>query len=440
MGVPARGLVGPPSGQRQAAPPVTTLGLVAALVLGYALVSRRVEGSPVTAPLVFTVAGLLLGGAGADLLALELEREAVLILAEATLVVVLFTDAARIDLSALRRDAQLPARLLAVGLPLTVAAGTGAALLLLADLSLAEAALLAAVLAPTDAALGQAVVSSEALPLRVRQSLSVESGLNDGIALPLVTVLLAAAAAGGDPGGAAQWSRFAVAQIGGGLAAGVVVGAGGGRLLDAAVSRGWVAGAYRQLAVLAIAAGAYAGAEAVGGNGFVAAFVAGVAFGRVAAPHCTHAADFAEDEGELLTLLVFCVFGASLVGPALTRVTLAQVGYAVLSLTVVRMVPVGLSLVGARLRGDTVGLLAWFGPRGVASILFATLVVERAAADVSDRIADTVMLTVLLSVVAHGVTSAPLARAYATRHATLREGGRAMAEDRPSAPVVVGGR
>ncbi len=382
--------------------------LVGLSVLGFAMVSGRLTMAPLTAPMVFTTIGLVVGVGGLGWFDLDLRGEAVSVLVEATLVLVLFTDAIRIDLGVLRRQALLPGRLLGLGMPLTVLAGTGVALLVVPDLGLAEAALLAAVLAPTDAALGQAVVSDQRLPARVRQALNVESGLNDGIAVPIVTVLLAAVVAE-DVGGASDWVTLATEQVGYGVAVGLVVGLLGGWLLDRRVAAGAVEGVYRQLAALSIAACAYALSSVLDGNGFIAAFVAGLAFGRVARRQCSGVQDFSEDEGELLSAVTFLIFGAVVVGPALDQLSWRVAVYVVCSLTVVRMVPVLLALLGSGTRWRTRLFLGWFGPRGLASILFALLVAEGTDSAAGETIFAIAAWTVLVSVFAHGVTAAPWA-------------------------------
>ncbi len=401
--------------------PVEELFVLAVAVFGFALVSERLSMSPITAPMVFTTIGLIVGPAGLDWFDLELGSEAVTILVEATLVLVLFTDAVRIDLRALRRESWLPTRLLGVGLPLTVLAGTGVALVVLGDLSIGEAALLAAVLAPTDAALGQAVVSDRRLPVRLRQGLNVESGLNDGIALPLVTVLIAVVGAELGDTGTTGWVRFAAEQVGYGVTAGIVIGAIGAVAIRRAAGADAIEGVFRQLATIAVAAGAYAGASLIDGNGFMAAFVAGLVFGRLAGPACLDVQDFTQDEGELLTVITFVVFGAALAGPVLDEITWQMGVYAVLSLTVVRMVPVLVAMAGTGTILETRLFAGWFGPRGLASILFALLVAEELSGPGVDVVFTTVITTVLLSVYAHGVTASPWATRLAGRLAMLDE-------------------
>lgn len=379
--------------------------VVALSVFAFAMFSQRSSLSPVTAPMVFASVGLLLGTVGVGWFDLSLDSEVVSVLVEGTLVLVLFTDAARIDLRVLRIEAALPVRLLGVGLPLTIVAGTVAAMLLFDDLSWVEAALLAAVLAPTDAALGQAVVSDRRLPVRIRQTLNVESGLNDGIMVPVVTVLLALSVAEAEVAGAGAWGEFVARQLGFGLTVGVLAGAAGGWLLHRRVAAGEVEGTYRQLAALAVAAGAFAGAETLGGNGFIAAFVAGLTFARVATAECADVREFTEDEGELLTVLTFLVFGAALAAPRLTNFTWEIGFYAVASLTVLRVVPVLIALAGSGTLLQTRLFLGWFGPRGLASILFALLVSQELGGAGADTILDITVWTVLLSIFAHGLSA-----------------------------------
>ncbi len=400
---------------------------LAVVVFGYALVSHRVERLAVTGPMVMVAVGLVIGDGGLGWLELELETESVSLLAEATLVLVLFSDATRIDLRRLRANFGIPARMLGIGLPMTVALGTVAAVVLLDGLRFWEAALLAAILAPTDAALGAAVVTDHRLPVRIRQSVNVESGLNDGLAVPVVTVMLALAAAE-EEGDTAEWVEFIARQIGFGLVIGVAAGYAGGLLLDHFVSRGWVDGALRQISTLAIAVAAFAGAEQIEGNGFVAAFVAGLTFGAVARAHCPHVQDFVEDEGELLTLLTFLVFGAVIAGPRLDELTWQIALYAALSLTVVRMLPVAVSLMGAGLHRETVAFFGWFGPRGLASVVFGILVIEEVDLTGGDLVFGVMAWTVLASVFLHGVTARPWAAGLAARLDSMVDDEPEMAE------------
>jgi NhaP-type Na+/H+ or K+/H+ antiporter len=388
------------------------IAALAAVILGYAFVSERLAGWSVSGPLVFVVAGVVLGPSALGIVGGDFDEGGVELLAKSTLVLILFVDATRIDLRVLRKQLAIPARMLGVGLPLTVIVGTLIGAAVLTDLTLLEAALVAAILAPTDAALGQAVVSDKRVPVRIRQGLNVESGLNDGLMLPVIAILTAFAASDTGLESTSHWVEFVSRQIGLGVLFGVVVGAAGGLALDYFVERGWVEGALRQIGTLAVAVGAFAAAEIVEGNGFVAAFVAGLAFGYVAKDHCGTAADFTEDQGQLLALLTFLFFGALLVGPRIDELTFQIAVYTLLSLTAIRMIPVAISLIGMRLEAPTIGYLSWFGPRGLASILFGLFVVENAELAGSETILAVVTWTVLASVVVHGLTAVPFTRRY----------------------------
>ncbi len=388
------------------------IAVVALGLLAYALVSRRLESTILTPPMIFTLFGFLIGGHVLGWASLDFGHGFIHGLAEVTLILVLFSDAARIDLGLLRRDHDLPQRMLLLGLPLTIALGTAVALALPLGLALWEAALLAAILAPTDAALGQSVVSSPLVPARIRQALNVESGLNDGIALPVVLFFGCLASAAHDAGGDQNWILFGAMQVILGPLAGILIGGLGARLIDRAVEGGKMSESFQGPAILGVALLSYAASELIGGNGFIAAFVAGLMFGNQVRGRCGFIFEFAESEGQLLTLVTFLIFGAAVLPEALGHLDWAIVLYGVLSLTVLRMVPVAFSLLGAGLRWPTIGFLAWFGPRGLASMLFALLVLEEVMSPGVETILVTTIVTVALSILAHGVTAAPAARWY----------------------------
>jgi NhaP-type Na+/H+ or K+/H+ antiporter len=335
------------------------------------------------------------------------------LLAEAALTVVLFAEASRTDLHALSGHLSLPARLLGIGLPLTIVAGFLVALPVLGGLDWPEALLLAVILAPTDAALGQVVVSLPRLPGRIRRTLSVESGLNDGICVPLFFIVLAVAQAEEERMGWRHALRFLVEKIGYGVLGGILAGVAAWAVLGLAGRRHWVVPAWLQVVPLAGAALAFGFAEAIGGSGFIAAFVGGATFGALAAHPGEEASYLIDEVGVLLGAVTFVVFGAILLGPALSDLTWTIALYAVLSLTVVRMLPVAISLVGSRSPLPTVGFLGWFGPRGLASIIFALILLEEGGLPHDGLILAAAFVTVGLSVLAHGVTAAPLANAYA---------------------------
>ncbi len=391
---------------------IQAFAIIAAGVVLFGVVSRRLEVTPFTGPMIFAAFGLVIGGAVLGVADLDFGQAFIHGLAEVTLVLVLFSDAARIDLRAVRRDHDLPVRMLLIGMPLIIAGGTLLGLTLPLGLGLWEAALLAAILAPTDAALGQSVVASPLVPARIRQALNIESGLNDGIALPLVLLFACFASLAHASEGDRNWIVFGSLQVTLGPLVGAAVGWAAARLIDRAVKAGWMAESYEGPAILGVALLAFAGAELVGGNGFIAAFVAGMVFGNRVRERCGFLFEFAEAEGHLLTLLTFLIFGAVLLPEAFGHAGPMVLLYAVLSLTAVRMIPIALSLLGKGLRAPTVGFLAWFGPRGLASILFALFILEEADTPGAQTILVTVVATVALSILAHGLTAAPAARWY----------------------------
>ncbi|WP_017575518.1 cation:proton antiporter [Nocardiopsis kunsanensis] len=399
---------------------MTVVLAISVLLLGYALISGWTRGAWLTAPMVFVTGGLVLGPAGTGVLDGTVPGQVVRVLTEATLVLVLFSDAVRIDLGALRRDYHLPIRLLGVGLPLGAALGALLAFGLLPSLGALGAVLLSAVLIPTDAALGESVVADERLPGRIRQGLNVESGLNGGLVLPVVVVLSAMV---GNLEDAAEsvpdWALMTGQEVALGLLMGVAAGALGGRALLLADRAGWINSTYRRLFPLALAAVAYTSAEAVQGNGLLSAFAAGLLFGMAARSDREFVHQFTEHEGELVSMLTFLLFGALVIGPRLGDVDPQVVLYALLNLVVVRPLAVAVATLGIRFRLETVLFLGWFGPRGLASIVFALMVVEQVGTATSDRILVAVGVTVLISVYAHGITDMPWTRAFARRSQEL---------------------
>ncbi len=385
------------------------LAVVGLALLLVAAVSRRLSNTPITPAMVVVAIGVLAGPLVLDDLTVGPTSSTVRKLAEATLAVVLFSDSSRIDLRALRREASVPVRLLGVGLPLTIALGTLVALALFGSFSLSEALILGVILAPTDAGLGSAVVTDKRLPQRVRQSLNVESGLNDGICVPILLIVLATSS---EAGGAVHPAQVIGEEIGYGLSGGLIAGALAAAIVNTAGARGLIDDAWRPIIPVAAAVLAYGIAEALGGSGFIAAFTAGALFGLIARENSAGTMRFTEETGALLDVVTFLVFGAVLFGPALEHVSWQIALYAVLSLTVVRMLPVALSLLGTGARGPTVSFIGWFGPRGLASIVFAVIVEDTHQAHAA-TILTACYLTVGLSVLVHGLSAAPLVNRYA---------------------------
>jgi len=400
---------------------LTSIAIIAGGLLLFSLVSGRLQGTIITPPLVFMLFGFAIGSDGLGIAKLGPDHATIHLIAEFTLIVVLFSDAARMDLTRLKRDHNLPVRMLLIGLPLAIVFGTLVAILLFPGFSLWETALLAALLAPTDAALGQSVVTARGVPVRIRQAINVESGLNDGIALPAVLMFAALASVHTEAGGASEWLQIGTMQITLGPVAGVVVGYAGARLLDTALLRGWASDAFQGIGILSLALFLYVVAELIGGNGFIAAFVGGIVFGNTLRHPCSFLFEFMETEGNLLMLVTFLIFGAVLLPEGLVHLTPATFFYAILSLTVIRMVPVAIALIGASLRPPTYLFLGWFGPRGLASILFVLLILEESEVVHRNELLAVTVVTVALSTLLHGLSAAPLARRYALRVAAMGE-------------------
>ena len=393
-------------------------GALIALVLvifAWAVVSERLAASNLTGPLVFLVAGFLLGNSSWGIVGVDVESSTVHHLAEITLGLLLFADASKVKLTAARHDLRITSRLLGVGLPLSILAGAVLAVVLFPSLPVALAALVGASLAPTDAALSASVIADTRLPVGVRRVLNVESGLNDGIATPVVTFCIAATATAlGITGHSYDDGFGALVELSIGVAIGGVVALVGGRVMTVAHRRGWMQEGSRQFATLALAFTAFLVASEAGGNPFVSAFIGGLLFGAAAPTDAKTSTELTEMLGSLSSLALWFVFGAGFLLPALERLDAVVVVYAVLSLTLVRMVPVAISLVRSGQSRATVAFVGWFGPRGLASVVFALLAVEELG-DADPRIltaVDIIAVTILLSVIAHGVTSRPLAGRY----------------------------
>lgn len=390
---------------------------VAAVTAGYALFSRRLSSTPVSAPMVFTAFGVAIGPVGLDVLDLGHDTGPVMTLIEAALALLLFTDAMTVRQRALRASGFLPLRLLVIGLPLSIAAGALLAWPLFPSLTLWEFALLGAVLAPTDAALGKTASSSPRVPALVRQGLNVESGLNDGLALPFFLMFLAAipGTLASEEGADGVFWRAVVLST----AVGLAFGWSGGWLLTHARARNWVTGEWRQVVVLAVAFCAYSVATGVDGSGFIATWMGGFAFGAALragkpaaeAPANERPADLAEYVGGLLGTLSFLVFGAVLLGPVLEHLNWRIILYAVLSLTVVRMLPVALALLGTGMRPPTLAYVGWFGPRGLASVVFGLLIVEDHVPGI-ELLGQVIAVTIGLSILLHGMSAHYFANLY----------------------------
>ena len=388
----------------------TGMFLILATGFVFAMLAARITRAYVTAPMVFLAVGLAFSEAG--VVGHEQARELLHVVAEVALVVLLFLDAAQIDFKALRRHQNWPARMLVLGLPLAVVIGAVANMAIFPEWPLLVCALIAALLAPTDAALGQAVISNPLVPERVRNGITVESGLNDGLALPLI-LLLASLVVGMDERSGTDWALFGIEQVVFGAVAGIVIGMAGALLLLFCKARRLTSETYEGVGAIALAGSAYAFALVVGGNGFISAFVAGLAFGSQVRGKCKFVYEFVESDGQLLVWMAFFLLGVALLPGALAALDLRIALAIFVSLVVVRPLAVWLALTKSEASGLTRLFFGWFGPRGLATALFALLVVEEVGEPWSATVLAVAINAVWISALLHGVSAAPAAKAYA---------------------------
>jgi len=386
------------------------LAVLALFIFCYSLVAGRVERAAASGPIVFVGAGLLMGPLGLSWFDGSVSNTELRVLADLTLALILFIDAANADLAILKRQFRIPSRMLLFGLPGVIFLGTLTAALLFDALSLFEAAILGTMLAATDAALGKAVVTNKAVPAQIREGLNIESGLNDGMCVPVLLVFIALTLGSGAEGGGTMLAlELVTREIGIGLVVGLGLTAIGTWALRWCRDKGWVTEIWKQVTIVALAIACFSVAQSLHGSGYIAAFTGGLLFGFRAKDATHRLVLAAEGTGETLALLTWFVFGAAVIGQSIEYFTWEMLVYALLSLTVIRMLPVFLSLSGTGESTASKLFLGWFGPRGLASIVFAIIVINK---DVPEGkfIAMVVVLTVFFSLVAHGVSANPLAR------------------------------
>ena len=393
------------------------------LVVLYSAVALWLGRFSITMPMVFVIIGAITGAHALGWITFSLTASQTELFIEATLALLLFADAATLNFRDVELDAALPGRLLGIGMPLIIIMGALVAHWLFPGESIGFAFLVAVILAPTDAALGLAIFNNPRVPVRIRRALNVESGLNDGIATPLVTLFIALTLS---ETGAAQghWLVSALSEIAIGLSVGAALGWVGGRLFAVAYEKGWTSESARQIGNPALALLIFIGAKYLGGNGFVAVFVAGILFGYFTRHLLREATEFTEVVGTIFSLFVWTIFGSTLVIPLLQNFNLIAFIYALLSLTVIRMLPVAISMIRKRLRLDTVLMMGWLGPRGLASVVFMIMAYESSqeAQASPDLMLSMAGWTIFLSVLLHGVTALPLANWYANRLAASEAG------------------
>jgi NhaP-type Na+/H+ or K+/H+ antiporter len=381
--------------------------IITSLFLVFGLFSKVSEHSLISGPMVFLTIGLVASPIGVNLIDIEFDTDIVKTLAELTLIIILFVDASYLKYCNLRRILSgIPARLLLIGLPLTMALGTFTAQYFFPDYSIWMLLLLALILSPTDAALGQAVVESEQVPKRIRESISIESGLNDGIALPPILFCIAILANGAQTiDSDYYWLTFLATQLILGPIVGALVGHFGGKLIDYATHRNWMSHAFHHIVSIALALLAYSAAEMIHGNGFISAFFAGLTLSTKIPLVRDNMQEFSDAQGKLFALVIFFIFGLVCIPAFYPYWTTNVVFYALLSLTLIRIIPVFIALIGVKVDLYSKFFIAWFGPRGIASILYLLIVIDELEVVGYESLLSVIVLTVIMSIFAHGLTA-----------------------------------
>ena len=391
------------------------LAIIAAFAFVYSTIAGRVERSSISGPILFIAFGLVCGPMGLGILDIHVENVEMRAIVDLTLALILFIDAANADLSILRTNMKIPGRMLLIGMPLVIALGVLAGWVFFPGISVFELCVLATILAATDAALGKGVITNKAVPARIREGLNAESGLNDGLAVPILFVFLAlASGTGGEQDGASMALGLVTRELGIGILVGLGLTFVASLLVNWCYKRGWMTDIWTQILVVALAITCFAVAQSLHGSGYIAAFVGGLLFGRLAGKHTHEMVFAAEGIGELLAMTTWVLFGAAILGQAWSGMTWPIVVYSLLSLTVIRMLPMVISLIGSGENMESKLFLAWFGPRGLASIVFVIIVADHNLPSYSTLV-HVVACTVTLCVLFHGVTANAWARGLASR-------------------------
>jgi NhaP-type Na+/H+ or K+/H+ antiporter len=406
-----------------------TLVFILVGTLLVATVSKRIRGTVISLPMIYTLFGLAVAFLFPDLVSLQYNSPIVKTIAELTLVLVLASDSSRIKLKNLSRYHDLSIRMLLLGLPLTFVAGTLVGALIFTGSNIWLLAILAVALAPIDSSLAESSVDNPNVPMRIRQTLNVEGGMDDGITLPFILLFISLAVSTEIGGKTGSFLLFTAQKIGFGIIAGLIMGYLAARYISWGDKSGWISSQFQKIAWLALVLLTYGAAEAIGGNGFIAAFFFGIISGNtIEKQESNRLHRFAEVENTLLMMLTFMFYGAVMLFPALQHINIEMIIYAILSLTLARMLPVAISLIGTKLRLESVLYLGWFGPRGIASILYVYTILQVEGIDRQEMIFSLVMITIFFSVLMHGISAVPLTNRYAKRIAQLEKNGLAQAE------------
>jgi NhaP-type Na+/H+ or K+/H+ antiporter len=386
------------------------IAILALFIFFYSLVAGRIEHSRASGPMVFVCAGMFMGPLGIGWFEGDISTSGLRVLADLTLALFLFIDAANADFMILKRQFRIPFRMLVFGLPGSIFLGALFAALLFDVLTIYEAAILGTMLAATDAALGKAVITNKNVPSKIREGLNIESGLNDGICVPILLVFIALAHGNTVEGGGPMLALKLVSQeIGIGLLVGLGFTAIAAWLFRWCLRGDWISEVWMQITVVGLSIACFASAQSLHGSGYIAAFSGGLLFGYRSNQMTHKLVHAAEGIGETLALFTWLLFGATVIGQTLKFFTWTMFVYTLLSLTIIRMLPIYLSMLGTGESMSSKLFLGWFGPRGLASIVFAIIVVNESLPG-ARFMALVVILTVFSSLIAHGVSANPLAR------------------------------
>lgn len=379
----------------------------AAFILIYSLMAKRMEKTILSGPFLTIIVGVVAGPLLLNLINLKVGIEGYKIIAELALALVLFTDAANTDIRGLMKNISIPVRLLLIGLPLTIVLGMLGGLMIFKGFSWIELGILATLLAPTDAALGKAVVTNQSVPTKIRESLNVESGLNDGICVPVLFFLIELFTAQTGEGLKFPFGLILfLEEIGIGLIAGLAATFIVDRLVDYSEKHEGISKSWKTLVIIALAFTCFTAAQLAGGSGFIACFTGGLLYSVLNRKYKHELLEAAEGAGDTLSMLTWLIFGSVVVASNLKFFTWEVIIYALLSLTMIRIIPVLLSLIRSGFSGREKLFIGWFGPRGLASIVFAIIVFDVDLPH-KETIILTAVCTILLSIILHGFTANP---------------------------------
>ena len=392
----------------------------ALFILIYSLVAKRIEKTAISGPLLAIIVGLAAGPLLFNVISVKVDIEGYKIIAELALALVLFTDAANTNIRELIKNISIPSRLLLIGLPLTILLGMAGGYLLFEGFTWIELGILATLLAPTDAALGKAVVTNPSVPPKIRESLNVESGLNDGICVPVLFFFIALFSAQTGEGLSFSFGLLLFAEeIGIGLIAGLATIFIMDKLVHYSENHQWISKSWKTVVIITLAFSCFTAAQLAGGSGFIACFTGGLLYSVINRKYKHELLEASEGAGDTLSMLTWFIFGSVVIAKNIRFFTWETIIYALLSLTLIRMIPVLLALIKTGLPWKEKLFISWFGPRGLASIVFAIIVFDIGMPH-KETIILTAIFTILLSVISHGFTANPFIRRLNTKKTELK--------------------